>query len=218
LHVLALKIEDTEHQAWLRVENRLSEKEQIWLEGCLKGKASAQEMLYKHFYGYVMSIAMRYVATTDERKEVVNDSFLKVFTRIQQYDPDKPFKTWLRRIVINTAIDYLRVHHKHPREEEITPVTEKALQSDIIDQLHAEDILKLLTKLPEQYRLVFNLYELEGYAHAEIADMLEITESSSRSVLTRAKAKLRSLVEEMHLEKFGKATASLTGRGAARQE
>lgn len=164
--------------------------------GCKKRRKREQEMLYRHFYSYAMAIALRYARSPDDALEVLNDSFLKVFDKIAYYDPENSFKGWLRRIIINTAIDNYRSQHKHDHHEDISLVEPCANDLDSIDLLSVDDILALLQKLPELYRMTFNLYEIEGYSHQEIADMMGITASSSRANLTRAKYKLRELFQQ----------------------
>jgi RNA polymerase sigma factor (sigma-70 family) len=166
------------------------------IEGCMKGRLKDQEGLYKHFYGYAMGICLRYAKTRDEASEILNDSFLKVFNKLGMYDSSKLFKAWLRRIVVNTAIDYYRREHKYDNQVPIEKAGREENDFDVIDQLNTEDILKLLQKLPDNHRVVFNLYEIEGYSHDEIGEMLQIPVGTSKSNLSRAKQKLRTLVTE----------------------
>lgn len=166
------------------------------IKGCRKKKSKSQEMLYKHFYGYAMSICLRYSYSKDEALEILNDSFMKVFNNIQKYNENLSFKSWLRRIIINTSIDYYRKNQKHRHTLNIEMARNEEYHLDIIDDLSVEDILKLLNELPNQYRIIFNLYEIEGYSHKEIAKMLDIPESTSRTNLARAKKKLRILFHQ----------------------
>jgi RNA polymerase sigma-70 factor (ECF subfamily) len=143
-----------------------------------------------------MGICLRYAKSRDEASEVLNDAFLKVFNKIAMYDNTKLFKAWLRRIVVNTAIDYYRREHKYDNHVPIEKASREENDFDAIDQLNAEDILKLLQELPPQYRLVFNLYEIEGYSHEEIGEILKIPVGTSKSHLSRAKQRLKALVTE----------------------
>lgn len=169
-----------------------------WLEGCKQGKPKPQEMLYKHYYSYAMSICLQYSKNEEEAAEILNDSFFKVFTKIDKYETTQPFKTWFRRIIINTAIDYYRRNNKHTHVniEDVAP-HEQEISVDALSKLSAEDILKLLQRLPENQRIVFNLFEIEGYGHEEIAEKLNIAPSTSRVHLLRAKQQLRQLVEKL---------------------
>lgn len=161
------------------------------LKGCLKGELKSQELLYKQYYAYGMSICLRYSHNRDEAAEILNDSFLKVFTNIQKYIEGQPFKAWFRRIIINTAIDHYRKNNRHYNHLDQDVIDQERLNTDLIDHLDIDDLMKLLNHLPENYRLTFNLYEIEGYSHQEIAQMLGIAEGTSRSNLTRARYILR---------------------------
>lgn len=162
-----------------------------------------QEALYKQYYSFAMSVCLRYTPTRDDALEVVNDSFMKVFRSIDQYDDTRPFKTWFRRILINASLDQYRSNKRYLSSVDlIADYTDNMIQpeeSDFSgDVLDAEDVLKLYGKLPEIYRLVFNLYEIEGYSHDEIAGMLDIAPGTSRSNLSRAK---KMLVNLYHTQK-----------------
>jgi len=163
------------------------------INGCKRGKIAFQHKLYMHYYSYAMSICLRYSNTKETAEEVLNDSFLKVFKKIKKYDPTFPFRSWLRRIIINTAIDYYRKKSRYMEVIDINKEKVNNCKNKAVDNLEAEDIMKLLRKLSDTYRVVFNLYEIEGYNHKEIAEYLGITEGTSRSYLKRAKERLREL-------------------------
>lgn len=163
--------------------------------GCLKNNRLHQRELYELFYGYGLKIAFRYAQNREEATEILNDTFLKVFNKIHQYDTTQPFKAWFRCVLIHAAIDYHRVHHKLPKLIELEAnhyleSEELPLPMLTLD----ENMLPLLQALPPQYRLVFNLYVMEEYDHKEIAAQLGITESTSRSNLARAKEKLKEMI------------------------
>lgn len=156
--------------------------------------------MYKSFYGYLMGIILRYVNNSYDGEELVNDCFIKIFKNINNFqspdniqDSQKAFKGWIAKIASRTAIDKLRTlknqHYVDDLTESEHPVTHVAIDTD----LHVQDILKLLNFLPDAQRLVFNLFEIEGFAHEEISKLMNIPESSSRVYLTRAKNKLRTL-------------------------
>lgn len=174
---------------------QITEDERTLIENCQnKNTLKAKESLYRHFYGYAMSISLRYASTENEAIMIVNDSFIKVFEHLDSYDSEYSFKSWLRKIIINTSIDKYRKEMKRYQKEVSIPVSSIPTNyADIISKLTAQDILRLLKELPEDQRLIFNLYEIEGYSHKEIAEKLDITASTSRSYLSRAKAKLRTL-------------------------
>lgn len=133
--------------------------------------------------------------------EITNDSFLKCFDSFKKMEENPQIKPWLRRITVNTAIDYYRKNKKfqnHLEADGETPVFDEVFAPD---QMAYQDLLKILRQLPDDLQLVFNLYEVEGYSHKEVALRLQITESSSRVYLTRAKAKLRQLIQT-HLKEY----------------
>ena len=164
------------------------------IKACQTYDAKAQEQLYKKFYGYAMSISLRYATSREEASEVLNDSFLKVFQSVQKFDLEKPFKPWLSRIVVNTAISRFRKECKHQHAADIQDVDVENLDEDALDILSVEEIIQLLQKLPDLHRITFNMYELEGYSHKEIAEELGISEGTSRSNLSRAKSTLQKLL------------------------
>jgi len=186
------------------VPNKPNEIESKLLKACKKGKLKAQEMLYKQFYAYGMSISLRYAYNRDEAAEVLNDSFLKVFKNISKYNQEQVFKAWLRKIIINTAIDYYRKNKNHYEllDTEITDI--ESLDYSLIEQFEIDDLQLLLNELPKNYRITFNLYEVEGYKHDEIAKLLNITSGTSRSNLTRAKALLRVAFKKHFKYKYAK--------------
>jgi RNA polymerase sigma-70 factor (ECF subfamily) len=176
------------------------------ISGCTRRAAKSQELLYRQFFGYALSVAVIYSKNREEATEIVNDSFIKVFSEIGKFDVNLPFKGWLRKIVINTAIDRFRKHHKFLTFYEPETFLIPDENPGIISHLTAQDILNLLNRLPEIQKMVFQLYELEGYSHDQIASMLRIPESTSRVYLTRAKKKLRELFPAyftLNYEKFG---------------
>ena len=165
------------------------------IKNCKSGKIKHQEILYKHFYSYAMGICLRYAYTKTDASEILNDSFLKVFKGINSFSEELPFKPWLRTIIVNTAIDYYRKNTRFSHILEIEQAENEGFNIDAIDSLAYYDLKNILDELPEPYRLIFNLYEIEGYTHKEIAEKTELNESTSRSYLARAKKKLRILVE-----------------------
>jgi len=174
------------------------------LQGCKQGNSNSQERLYRHFYPYALSICLRYAKNREEAVEILNDGFLKIFSRLDQYDPSFPFKTWIRRIMINTAIDYHRKYHKNPPFLELNtnlPGNPKGQETEIeIDS--SVSTLLIVQQLSPAYRMVFNLYVMEGYKHQEIAEKLGVSVSTSKTNLARAKARLKKMIlNGKHLSK-----------------
>ena len=153
-----------------------------------------------------MSICLRYAYGKDEAVEILNDGFLKVFKNIDQYNPEIPFTAWLRKIIINASIDYYRKYKKLQNTNyiDIQDIEIELADCNTVEKFNIEDIGLLLNQLPENYRMVFNLYEIDGYKHAEIAAKLNIPESSSRTLLTRAKTLLRNAYKQVYKKDYAK--------------
>lgn len=174
------------------------------IDGCKRRSRKHEELFFKRYYGYVMGISMSYAKSRDITLEITNDTFLKGFDSLKKAEEIPSPKPWLRRICVNTAIDYYRRQKKfqnHTVADGDTPVFDPVYAPD---QMSYEELIRLIRHLPEDHQLVFNLYEVEGYSHREIAERLEITESSSRVYLTRAKTRLRQLIQNHHKEYAGR--------------
>jgi RNA polymerase sigma factor (sigma-70 family) len=156
-----------------------------------------RERLYKHYWGYLMGVALRYVADRDLAKTVVNDSFIKVFENMHAFQCvdtenfSKLFKGWMARITARTALNELRKHKFYANQESLTDAHHSAFSVGMEDNLHVENVMNMVNQLQPTYRQVFTLYEIEGFNHDEIAELLGISPSSSRVYLGRAKEKLK---------------------------
>jgi RNA polymerase sigma factor (sigma-70 family) len=176
----------------LRGERNYSDAELV--QGCSEGKTIFQERLYKRYFSFVMSIAIRYTRDETEAMEIVNDSYMKVLDSLGDYDASRLFKPWYARIVVNTAIDAYRKNMKLKGTFSVDDYPDlEGNEPEIESELTVSDILSLLNQLPVNYKVVFNLYEIEGYSHEEIALMTGVNTSTSRSTLTRAKKMIRYL-------------------------
>lgn len=175
------------------------------IKGCQKGKRQAQEGLYKHFFAYGMSISLRFSSNSEDAKEILNDAYVKIFTKIHLYNTDSPFKPWFRQIIVRTAIDHYRsAISRDPAKGADEPTAQIEGDLSSLDSLEAQEILGLLAKLPENLRLTFVLFEIEGYTHKEIGEQLGIGESSSRSNLTRAKQQLQQLLKKHYPHEYAR--------------
>lgn len=174
------------------------------IDGCRRGNRNSQRKLYEHFYGYGMNISLRYGRNREEALEILNDAFLKALTNLDKYDSNYPFKGWLRRILINSAIDYHRANHKHPPHLElISTIDVSEEEIEMPKMSREEDMLPILQELSPAYRMVFNLFVIEDYKHHEIAEKLGISVSTSRSNFIRAKQKLRSIMIKKGAQEAG---------------
>jgi len=165
-------------------------------EECIRGLAGSQKKLYYNFYGFAMGICLRYARDRNEAVEILNDGFYKVLTRLDRYDPSKPFLPWLSRIMTNTAIDHYRSELKHPVTSDLTELEVQGKETDIQSKLNYDDLIKLIQTLPPGYRTVFNLFAIDGYTHDEIAKKLGISVGTSKSNLFKARQKLRSMIDD----------------------
>ena len=153
-----------------------------------------QEELYQRFSPRMYAVCLRYAGNADEAQDVLQDGFIKVFKKMDSFRGEGSFEGWMRRVFVNTAIEHFR------RKRYMMPVTEKeentleGKYTSVLDELGAKDILALVQELSPGYRTVFNMYVVEGYTHREIADMLGISEGTSKSQLSRAKVILQDMV------------------------
>ncbi|MCU0460247.1 MAG: sigma-70 family RNA polymerase sigma factor [Bacteroidales bacterium] len=161
---------------------------------CADGDIRSQELLYRRYFSFAMSISIRYTRDENEAMETVNDSYMKVLDRLPDYDHSRPFKSWYGKIVVNTAIDNYRKNLKNNDYVSIDTVPETGeSEPEIETELSVDDILKLYRYMPVNYKVTFNLFEIEGYSHEEIGRMTGVTASTSRANLARAKKLLREL-------------------------
>lgn len=172
------------------VEERLSQL----IEGCKKQDRHSQQLLYQECYSFAMKICIRFVSNRYEASEVLNEGFYKALTNIEKYDENRPFKTWLSKIMHNTSIDYYRANLKSSRMEELDRAGQIEIDAEIEKKLEYDDLLSMVQNLSPSYRMVFNLYAIDCYSHEEIAEMLGISEGSSRSNLFKARQKLQQMI------------------------
>jgi RNA polymerase sigma-70 factor (ECF subfamily) len=175
--------------------NGIDENLRSLLQACMKKDRNSQKELYRLYYAYGMNICLHYSKDREEAKEILNDGFYKVFENLDKYDPALSFKGWLRRLLINVAIDYYRRYHRNRPVMEIMTETEPATAfATGFDQLALDDLLGMVQRLSPMYRLVFNLYVMEGFKHEEIAEQVGISVGASKSNLSRAKDKLQQMI------------------------
>ncbi|MEL6923187.1 MAG: RNA polymerase sigma factor [Bacteroidota bacterium] len=164
------------------------------LEQCKQGVRSAQKELYRRYFSYALTVCLHYSKSREEAEEILNDGFVKVFTRLGQFAHRSAFKSWLRQVMVRTAIDYHRKYHSKIKDWNIIRMSEaQSIENEALYNLSLDDALRLLQRLTPAYRMVFNLFVLEGYTHAEIAELLQINIGTSKSNLAKAKKKLQKL-------------------------
>lgn len=173
----------------------MSEKDLLKIiESCRRQDPASQKRLYQHFYNYGMTVCARYAQNREEAKEIFNDGFYKIFTKIHQYNPEYSFKGWLSRIMVNTAIDHYRKNQTKPQLVDIVHAQHYETQSIAVDNISKKEILQLVQTLAPSYRMVFILHAVEGYKHPEIAERLGITIGTSKSNLAKARTKLKAML------------------------
>lgn len=163
------------------------------IDGCRKNHRASQQRLFAQFYNYAMTIARRYTGNIETAEEVVSDAFFKVFSKIHLYSGAQPFRFWLRRVIINTAIDYFRADLHSLQTTELQPWHDEENDMGIVETLTREQILGMLDQLPPAYRTVFNLFVVDGFSHEEIAATLNISTGASKSNLARARQHLKTI-------------------------
>ena len=168
------------------------------VERCRKGDRKAQHSLYTIFSARMYGVCLRYYPNPEVARDILQDGFIKVFQNIRSFRFEGSLEGWIRRIMVNTALEY----HRKKKDEKLMSIEDVSSLIDDNINLYTDYkiLLTIVSSLPKQYRLVFNLYAIEGYNHAEIASLLNITESTSKSNYSRARAILREKVSTM--EKF----------------
>ncbi|TRX62019.1 RNA polymerase sigma factor [Fulvivirga sp. M361] len=174
----------------------------VLIKGCQEGDRQSQRLLYKHYFAYCMSICVRYSQSEEEAKEILNDAFIKAFNKIGQYDTSKPFKAWIRRIMINTAIDHFRSNKKHYYHSDIDDGYDEAVEANVVGDLSYEEILLLVQRLSPVYQAVFSLYVIDGYSHENISKKLGISVGTSKSNLSKARANLKKMLMKTSKEVY----------------
>lgn len=183
---------------------QFTEKELI--KACLNGNEVARKVLYDQYKLTMMGLCLRYSKTRTEAQDVLQEGFIKVFKDLHQYKPIKPLRAWIRRVMVNTALENIRKNKKnneynsHLTSSQLEFFQQKNLSSNysntIEDAYNVDYIVSLIQQLPIDYQIVFNLFAVEGYSHKEIAKKLEISEGASKVRLTRARAVLQSKLKE----------------------
>lgn len=162
------------------------------IEGCKKMDRKSQQLLYEKLFGFAMNICVRYTSNRYEAAEVLNEGFFKALNSIGKYDPERPFKPWLGKIMYHASIDYYRTNIRNARMEDLEKACHISVESS--RKLEYDDLLAMVQSLPNVARLVFNLYAIDGYSHEEIAEMLDIQPATSRSNLYKARKKLQEML------------------------
>jgi len=164
--------------------------------GCLKGNRRDQELLYRRHAARLYAVCLQYSGNDEEARDILQEGFIKIFENLMHYKHEGSFEGWMRRIMVNTALERVRNKYNLYRVDDIDQIPEPDAEPDNEDYsgLEAVDLLGIIRELPPKYRVVFNLYAIEGYSHKEISKMVNISEGTSKSNLSRARVILQRRV------------------------
>jgi RNA polymerase sigma-70 factor (ECF subfamily) len=180
----------------------------LLIEGCINNEHAAQKVIYQRYAAKMFAVCLRYGKTKMVAEELLQTGFVKVFRSIVHFRKEGSFEGWIRRVMVNTAIEYYRQAAKIQETKELTPdLDPEGNYGSGLDNLALEDLMALIAALPDGYRMVFNMYAIEGYSHKEIAEKLGITEGGSKSQLSRARIVLQNAInkrEEVAYARFEK--------------
>jgi RNA polymerase sigma factor (sigma-70 family) len=171
------------------------------LEACINGDRLAQQQLYNCYKGKLFAVCMRYAHSREDAEDIFQDGFVLIFKDLRQYTGVGNLEGWLRKVMVNTALQHLRKQKKLIQTVEFDGQEYAEENEDfVMDEHQAKNLVRILQKLPPGFRSVFNLYVLEGYTHPEIAETLDISVGTSKSQLMRAKAHFRKLLENSFIQ------------------
>lgn len=169
----------------------------LLLEGCLTGQKRYQEQLYYSYAPTMFAICLRYASDYHSAEDILQEGFIKVFNKIDKYSGTGTFEGWMKRIFINTAIEIYRKNTTN-RSVDLNEDYQKGISPKALENLLKDDLIKLIQSLPNGYRNVFNLYVIDGYNHSEIAELLNISEGTSKSQLARARKTLKTKINDLN--------------------
>lgn len=170
------------------------------IRGCLEGDRRMQELLYQRFSPKMYAISLRYAGKTEDAQDILQDGFVKVFRNLGMYRGDGSFEGWMRRIFVNTAIEHYRRQVQTYNVTETHEITLESKGATVLDTLSLKDLMSAIQQLSPGYKTVFNLYVIEGYTHKEIAEMIGISEGTSKSQLARAKGILQEILTQRKIK------------------
>jgi len=184
-------------------DERITDEQQL-ITGCSEGKSWAQRAIYDKYAATMMSVCIRYVTDRETARDVLQEGFIKLFNKIDSFSGTGAFGGWVRRIFVTTALEHLRQNDalKHSANLEDVGNYIENVEETVLQKISADDLMNCIAALADGYRTIFNLYAIEGYSHAEIAEMLGITEATSRSQFMRARKILQKNVLSLHGKEY----------------
>ena len=170
---------------------------------CKAGERKAQEMLYKQFASKMLGVCLRYATDKMEAEDMLQNGFIRIFKKLDDYRGDGAFEGWVRRIMVHSSIEYYRKHHKMIQMMDVAEIgNEPSVNAEVMENMNIKDLLNIIQQLSPSYKMVFNLYAIDGYSHKEIAEIVGITEGASKSQLSRARAILKDKVLKMEDKRY----------------
>ncbi|MBI1182977.1 sigma-70 family RNA polymerase sigma factor [bacterium] len=167
-------------------------------QGCKNRDPRMQKLVFEKYYGLMLGICIRYAQNREEARDMLQEGFIKIFEKIEQYNEQYSFVGWMKRVMVNNAIDQYRRDVRMPVSDNELVLLNEGVDADVFAGMGYEEIIKLIQRLPKGYRTVFNLYVIEGYSHKEIGEMLGVAEGTSKSQLNKAKLMLKKKIEELN--------------------
>lgn len=172
--------------------------QQELIHGCIAGRRDCQEVLYRYYSPKMFGICLRYANNYHSGEDILQEGFIKVYNNLDKFRGEGSFEGWIKRIFINTAIEHYRKSINHTGHSELDKASFRQVNEIAVENLATQDLLKLVQKLSPGYRTIFNMYVIEGFTHREIAEMLNISEGTSKSQLARARAILQKMVKSVN--------------------
>lgn len=181
----------------MRITGRKEMTDEQLVQGCIQNEAAAQRKLYDKYARKMFGVCLRYAGSREEAEDFLQEGFVKIFQKISSFKHEGSLEGWIRRIMVNCALDHLRQQKLNWSGNE--PEDNRQAEEVTLDRINAQDLLNLIGELPKGFRTVFNLYAIEGYNHREIGEMLGISENTSKSQYSRARAQLAEKVNLLNL-------------------
>ena len=175
------------------------------IKSCIRGDRKAQKRLYNRYADLLYGVALRYSQNADDAKDILQEGFIKIFNNLSQFKHQGSFEGWMRKVIVNTALERLRKQNRMFLIDEFSVYESSEFNYEhVLQDLNEKELIKIIQELSPRYQMVFNLYVIEGYSHKEIAEKLEISEGTSKSNLSRAKEILKTKIEKIYYIKKGR--------------
>ncbi len=176
----------------------MAEKLDILLKECKRGKSRSQEELYRRFASAMYGLCLQYASSEEDAQDIMQEGFIKVFAKLDQVKNPAALPGWIRRVMINTALEKYRSQVILQRVDEVREEHHEEAGNEALDKLSCDELMGLIQTLTPRYRVVFNLYAIEGFTHQEISEELDISIGTSKSNLSRARGVLQEKIKTMY--------------------